>query len=278
MKKIRLSSFIVLVLLFFITDSCSKGGGDPPPANPCAGVTVTVAGTSTNVTTTGGTDGTISATATGGSGITFSLNNGAFQASGNFTGLAAGNYTVTAKTANGCTGTRSFSITEPGACVGVNIVVTATSTGAVPCQTPANGTITATATGSAGITYSIDGTNFQSSGNFTGVGPGNYTVTARTAAGCTGTVQVTVAAANAGPLFTAVRTLLDNNCVSCHNAGNSNGGMNWAVDCNVVANKDRIKARAVDNNPSSMPPGAPLSQADKNKITNWINAGGRFTD
>ena len=52
--------------------------------------------------------------------------------------------------------------------------------------------------------------------------------------------------------------------------------MNWQVDCNIVANKARIKVRAVDE--SSMPPGNPLSAADKKKITDWIAAGGAFTD
>ena len=56
-------------------------------------------------------------------------------------------------------------------------------------------------------------------------------------AGCTGTP---------GPLFTAVKTLMQANCQSCHNSGNMNGGKDWTVDCNIVANKNRIKARAVD--------------------------------
>jgi hypothetical protein len=58
----------------------------------------------------------------------------------------------------------------------------------------------------------------------------------------------------------------------------SQGGINFTVDCNIVLNKDRIKARAIDGNPSIMPPTGALPQADKDKITNWINAGGRFTD
>jgi hypothetical protein len=52
--------------------------------------------------------------------------------------------------------------------------------------------------------------------------------------------------------------------------------MNWTVDCNIVANKARIKVRAVDE--SSMPPGAPLSAADKKKITDWITAGGEINN
>jgi uncharacterized membrane protein len=86
-------------------------------------------------------------------------------------------------------------------------------------------------------------------------------------ASCTGTP---------GPLFTAVKTLMQANCQSCHNSGNMNGGKDWSVDCNIVANKTRIKARAVDE--GSMPPTGPLPQSEKDKITAWINAGGRLTD
>jgi uncharacterized membrane protein len=79
-----------------------------------------------------------------------------------------------------------------------------------------------------------------------------------------------------GPLFTSVKGLMQANCQSCHNSSTLNGGMDWTVDCNIVTYKDRIKARAVDL--GTMPPTGPLPQSEKNKITAWINAGGRITD
>ncbi|MFN4314659.1 MAG: SprB repeat-containing protein [Chitinophagaceae bacterium] len=261
-----------------IVFSCSKGGDDGP-SDPCSNITVVVSGNSTNPSTSGGTNGSITASASGGTGFTYSLNGGSFQSSGNFSNLAAGTYTVTARNSEGCTGTRQFTLTNPSpTCTGVTITVTANATAATPCATPAAGSISASASGSTGFTFSIDGASFQASGNFSNLAPGNYTVTAKDANGCTGSANVTVGSAPAGPLFTAVRTLMDNNCVSCHNNSIQNGGMNWAVDCNIVLNKDRVKARAVDNNPSSMPPTGALSQTDKDKITAWINAGGRYTD
>lgn len=86
-------------------------------------------------------------------------------------------------------------------------------------------------------------------------------------AGCNGTP---------GPLFIAVKNLMQANCQSCHNSSNSNGGKDWTVDCNIVSNKDRIKVRAVDQ--GTMPPTGPLPQSEKDKILAWINAGGRITD
>ena len=55
-----------------------------------------------------------------------------------------------------------------------------------------NGTITATATGGSGFTYSIDGTNFVSSGTFATLAPGAYTITAKNSNGCTGSKSFTV--------------------------------------------------------------------------------------
>ncbi|RYG52583.1 MAG: hypothetical protein EOO01_06320 [Chitinophagaceae bacterium] len=278
MKKnyvIILSLFISCTLLII---ACSKGGGDTPP-DPCAGITIAVSGTPVNPSTVGGTNGSINASATGASGFTYSLNNGAFQSSGNFTGLAAGSYTITAKSNAGCTASQTFTLTAPiPTCAGVNIVVNATTTATGACLSTPNGGIVATATGSTGFTYSINGANFQPNGTFTNLAAGSHTITAKDANGCTGTATVTVTTASAGPLFSAVKTLIQNNCQSCHNNTIANGGMNWQAECNIVINKDRIKARAVDNTPSSMPPTGPLAQADKDKITAWLNAGGRYSD
>jgi hypothetical protein len=54
--------------------------------------------------------------------------------------------------------------------------------------------------------------------------------------------------------------------------------MNWEVDCNIVNFKDRILARAVNANPSPMPPTGLLPPSERQKITDWINAGGRYVD
>ncbi len=79
-----------------------------------------------------------------------------------------------------------------------------------------------------------------------------------------------------GPLFTAVKNLVASKCVKCHNSVTANGGQNLSVECNIITSKTRIKIRAVDE--GSMPPGGTLSSAEKATITNWINAGGKYTD
>ena len=114
---------------------------------------------------------------------------------------------------------------------------------------------------------------------FSNLATGNYTITAKDANGCTGVSAVTaISNLPAGNLFAAVRTLVQNNCVPCHSGTVANGGMNFSVDCNIVNNKARIKARAVDANPSAMPQGGLLPAAERQKITDWVNAGGKFTN
>ncbi len=247
--------------------------------NPCAGITITITATLTNPTGAATTDGSIAATASGSTGFTYSINGGAFQASGNFNGLAAGVYTISAKDGNGCSGSNNFTLTAPNPCAGVTITVTNVVAGNTPCMAN-NGSITATASGGTSpYTYSLNGGGFQVSNLFANLGAGNYTVQAKDANGCNGNSPSTVVAnLPAGPLFLDVKAVLQANCVPCHNNVQQEGGMNWTVDCNIVTFKDRIKARAVDANPSAMPPTGQLPLSERQKITNWINAGGKFTD
>lgn len=254
--------------------------------NPCTGVTITVTGTTTNATT-GQNNGSIVAAASGSTGFTFSINGTVFQASGTFNNLAAGVYTVTAKDANGCTGTAQFTVGTTNPCSGVTITVTGTATPVTPCGTPANnGSITATATGSTGFTYSINnGVTFQASNVFNNLAAGNYTVIARNSNGCTGTsATISVGTAAAGPLFSEVRSIIQTNCAvgGCHDANTMQNGINFSNQCHIIDQRDRIKARAVDQagTGSQMPPPPrpSLTAAERQKITDWINAGGGFNN
>jgi uncharacterized membrane protein len=108
--------------------------------------------------------------------------------------------------------------------------------------------------------------------------PGDYILTVKNQKGCTDTAQITVL--NYGPKYALVRQIILGYCGPCHLDGAVNGGKNFDTDASVVASWDRIKARAVDGIPSFMPqaPNSPLTNPDKQKIVDWVNAGHRQSD
>lgn len=157
-------------------------------------------------------------------------------------------------------------------CNGVNYSISYSKTESIGSSN--NGTITITQPQGDTMSYQLNNGAFQSSWYFTNLAPGNYVVTLKNQKGCTDTAQITIL--NYGPKFAAVKQLITGYCGPCHLNGTVNGGMNFDTDASIVTNRLRIKARAVDGIPTFMPeaPNSPLSAVDKQKITDWINAGG----
>jgi hypothetical protein len=151
--------------------------------------------------TCGSSNGTITAFGSGGTApLQYSINGNTFQASGSFTNLVPGPYTVTVQDANNCTKTATVTIANSPA-----PTVTAAATSAV-CNN-SNGTITATGSGGiAPLQYSIDGVFFQSSNIFTGLTPGTFIITVKDNTGCTNNTTVTVGNTG-GPTVTASSTV-----------------------------------------------------------------------
>lgn len=259
--------------LLFITllGACSKNGFVPPP-DPCSGTLIVVNGTVSHTSGPGKTDGSIQAVATGAAGLIFSINGGTgFQSSGTFTNLAPGNYTVTAKSPAGCTATGNFTVNVGDPCLGKTITLVVTATGTDKCQP--TGSIAVIASGSTGFTYKLNaGGTYQGSNVISNVNSGTQTVFVKDAGGCEQSASVNIPVLPNGPLFTNVRALITSKCGGCHMFGGNNGGATFDADCNIVALKARIKARAVDT--SQMPEGAPLSAAEKKILSDWLTAGG----
>ena len=140
-----------------------------------------------DVTCNGGADGSATVSASGGtSPYTYDIGSGA-QASGLFTGLTAGTYTVTITDDNSCTATVPVTINEPTALVG-----TLDATTDVLCNGASDGSATVSANGGTSpYTYDI-GSGAQASGSFTGLAAGSYTVTITDDNNCTTTVPVTI--------------------------------------------------------------------------------------
>jgi uncharacterized protein (DUF2141 family) len=139
----------------------------------------------TMITCAGLTNGQIFVSASGGSApLTYSINGTTFVTSNTFSGLSAGNYTVTVKDANGCQQTFTTTITAPTAL---------TLSCATTQSNGTNGTITVTgAGGNTPYMYSINGTNYYSGSLFSGLGIGVYTVYIKDANGCITSTEVTI--------------------------------------------------------------------------------------
>lgn len=172
-------------------------------------------------------NGVITATGSGGlAPLQYSLDGVNFQTGNIFTGLAAGSYTVVVKDASGCTSQTNVNVASVG-----GPLVTASSTVST-CSTP-TGTITITASGGTpGYTYSINGSTFQVSNNFTAVAGGNYVAYAKDANGCIGTFLISVGN-TAGPSITAVPTPtscnLNDGVITITGSGGA-GGYTYSID------------------------------------------------
>jgi large repetitive protein len=194
-----------------ITDAnnCTASTSAAIVAPPALGASSVV----TNVSCNGGCNGTVTITATGGTGTKqYSLNSGPFQASNVFTGLCANSYTVVIRDANNCTFTHNFTVTQSGTLT-LNLVGTTPAT----CGS-ATGSITVQATGGT-LPYSFSmGGAGQPGATFSNVGAGSYTITVTDANGCTQTVPATVLSSGS-----PTATIIFQQNVSCF--GGSNGAV-----------------------------------------------------
>lgn len=270
----RKFAFFYTLLIALLFSGCSKNGVDIP-ADPCNGVVIVINGSAKSTSGPVLTDGSIEANATGGNGFTYSINNGAFQSAGTFSGLASGVYVIIAKSANGCSASASFTVNIGDPCAGKSISLSIVKSATDKCE--ASGTATVTATGSTGFTYRLNASGaWQNSNVFTGIPAGNHTIYAKDAAGCEKSLPLVIETTPNGTLFSNVVSLINAKCAGCHTNGGSNGGASFSTDCNIVSFRQRIKARAVDA--GDMPVGAPLSANDKKVITDWLNAGGKSSN
>ncbi len=178
----------------------------------------------TNVDCNGNSTGEVTVAADAGSGTSpylYSIDGGATQVSGTFSGLAEGSYTVTIVDDNGCTEDVPVTITEPTDLTGA---ITAQTN--VDCNGNSTGSVTVAAdagTGTAPYLYSIDGGATQVSGTFSGLAEGSYTVTIVDDNGCTEDIPVTITEPD--DLTGAITSQTDLGC-----NGNTTGEVTVAAD------------------------------------------------
>lgn len=164
---------------------------------------IVIGGVTTTNATAGNNDGSATIAATGGWPVlTYSLDGITYQSSNVFNGLSAGLYIAYVKDNAGCVSVLTFIIQQDPGC-NFNIFTTATN---ASCGWSCDGVITYAFSGSSSdpsftiLLEDSNGNSIQSAtnsnqtvnGTFTGLCPGNYTVTVTNSSGCSQTSNVTV--------------------------------------------------------------------------------------
>lgn len=198
-------------------------------ANLCTSSTIATIGTPTALSITQlsatiptcvpGADAVLTTVANGATlPYSYNVNGGAFQASGVFSNLSIGAYTVQVKDANGCSVTSTISIVNP-----VSPIINSIAMTQAGCNPGCDGGLTITSSNGTGAhTYSINGGPFQSSTIFNNLCAATYTVTVKDASGCTVTSSISVTTLP-GPIVTnaAITNVLCN--------GGNNGSLFLSV-------------------------------------------------
>ena len=151
MKKgaflLSLASFAAAVYFFI---SCTHVL--PHPSAGCDGSFQISVVTTPDTVNNGHPDGTITVTPTGGTSFSFTLDGGASQTSGIFTGIASGTYQVIGSNNNGCSDTVTVTIAtytpNPNPCPTITVTVNSTNPTSATA-TNANATFTITMGGRA---------------------------------------------------------------------------------------------------------------------------------
>ncbi len=175
----------------------SVSAGSDPSCTGTITVSVTIfnlSGTITSlsdITCNGGSDGSVTVAADPGTGLApyaYSLDGGAFQPGGTFTGISLGNHTVRIRDALLCTFDLQFIINQP-----LPVTGSISAQVNVSCFLGNDGSVTIAASGGvAPYQFRLNAGPLQSLNIFSGLSAGSYLVTIQDSHGCTATVPVTI--------------------------------------------------------------------------------------
>ncbi|MFM1930883.1 MAG: hypothetical protein RL226_186 [Bacteroidota bacterium] len=188
----------------------------------------------TPITCFGQSNGTAQIVAAGQQGgAQYVLDGGNTLAVGNYINLAAGNHTIVITDSEGCQITETFVVPNPG-----QITATLAVTSPISCNGAANGQITATSTGgNGGNTYSLQSnmSNSNTTGVFSNLTPGQYTVYITDQNGCTGQstslniTQPSAVVVNVSASAAATCSDSSDGTIVCLGFGGA-GGLQYSID------------------------------------------------
>ncbi|MEL6131898.1 MAG: hypothetical protein AAFR59_00900, partial [Bacteroidota bacterium] len=195
--------------------------------------------TGADIDCAGDETGTITITVSGGViPYTYQVDGGSLGSSNVFTGLGAGVHTVTVVDSNGCELTTTYELFE-----NPRIVPTVGAQKLPTCFGESSGEITLTGSGGVGnLTFGFDGSPFQASGTFTGIGAGTYLAQIQDDLGCIVDTLITLTEPDSlGISFDDLRMVdcFGNQTASAQLIGfGGQGGYTFSFDANPFANAD----------------------------------------
>jgi gliding motility-associated-like protein len=229
-------------------------------------------GTSTNITCHNANDGTVTVTATGGTApLMYTLSpGGSSNFTGIFTNLPPNNYSVTVSDAAGCPVVVSptYIVNNPPA-----LSITAQSSTNATCSGLNNGTISVTATGGTGTrTYTLTPGTSNTTGNFTGLAPGPYTVSVTDENLCGPVNAAPFNITQPSPLAFATETSTNPLCHGTNNGSITVTATGGTAPYNFTLNPGAIASNSTGSFPSLAPGTYFVTLTDANSCTP-VNSG-----
>lgn len=199
--------------------------------------------------------------------LEYSINGGNFTSNASFANLGAGTYSIIARTAsNGCT-------SEPLVVDIVNengLIISLAQSSNADCGS-SNGSINISqSNGAEPVTYSLNGSSFQTSAEFNNLSPDSYDIVARDANGCEASIS-NIEITTGVSLSADIQPIIQNNCAvtGCHSGSQP---PNFTDKQNILNNASRIKSRT---SAGSMPPSGreDLTEQEIALIACWVDDG-----
>jgi hypothetical protein len=261
--------------LFVYLSSCFYYEDVPRTADPaaCLESNLLVTATAQNSSGCGQADGSITASASGGSGsYTFSIDGGETkQASSIFNNLTGGQYDIILFDGQGCSATTTVIVNITGS----NLAGEAANISPDTECLSNNGAITLSASGGTQpYTFSI-GSTTNSTGTFTSLAAGTYNATITDASSCAINFSVSVPDQSSVSYANDIAPLLTVKCntSTCH-GGTKTGAKNLTTYESVKLYAAEIKQRTASGNmPKAPKPGGSLTAEEIKIIACWVDAG-----
>ena len=177
-----------------------------------------------NVSCYGAANGSVTVSVTGGnggsySGYSFGADGGSLQSSDVLAGLTAGAHAIRVEDGRGCVVTQQETLVQPAS----QLSLTLQSQQNNVCANGKAGVLDVSASGgTAPYSFSQDGATFESNGTFSGLGSGDYTITAMDQNGCRLDADYTIIS-----LYPALAVAQVVQAVGCN--GGSDGNINLTV-------------------------------------------------